>query len=270
MRFGFLFILIVTCLISHSKIRLKVYSIETSDGYELLADNEEYCPISLKLILSLQNLTSSVDTNAIHIVPSHVSGHKLAILKSKDKGKYKMSFTTRYVYGDVMKRNIDTSFTYFLPFEKGTRNRVAQGYNGWFSHRNENALDFAMPVGTTICAARGGIVLIVADTNNRGCGRKECAKYNNKIVIYHKDGTFGNYLHIDHHVALVREGDTVQTGQPIARSGNTGRTTGPHLHFSVGYYEFGKRITIETKFLTGNGSKKQMLKPMRWYSRKYD
>lgn len=51
--------------------------------------------------------------------------------------------------------------------------------------------------------------------------------------ILHDDGTMGVYLHMMKGSVTVREGQRVGAGSPIARSGNTGNSTGPHLHFVV-------------------------------------
>ena len=49
----------------------------------------------------------------------------------------------------------------------------------------------------------------------------------------HDDGTMGVYLHLQRGSVRVQPGQRIATGSPIARSGNTGRSTGPHLHFVV-------------------------------------
>ena len=55
----------------------------------------------------------------------------------------------------------------------------------------------------------------------------------NYVKIRHDDGTIGNYVHLQHDGVLVEVGDKVRTGDVIGMSGNTGFTTGPHLHFEV-------------------------------------
>ncbi|MCO6717057.1 M23 family metallopeptidase, partial [Streptomyces sp. CHB19.2] len=55
----------------------------------------------------------------------------------------------------------------------------------------------------------------------------------NFVRILHDDGTMSVYLHLQRGSIKVAEGQWVRTGQPLASSGNTGRSTGPHLHFVV-------------------------------------
>ena len=86
--------------------------------------------------------------------------------------------------------------------------------------------DFAVPSGTTVVAAHGGTV-VKAGGNGAGDG----PAYGNAIVIKHGNGTYSQYAHLSQ--VDVRAGQIVKTGQRIALSGNTGNSTGPHLHFEI-------------------------------------
>ena len=142
---------------------------------------------------------------------------------------------------------------------------MSQGYNGNFSHQGKNSLDFTMPEGTKICAARGGIVIEVKVDSNRGCASKRCIKDANNIVVYHDDGTFSEYAHLQKRGSKVEPGDKVIPGQVIGISGNTGFTSGPHLHFEVFYFEKEKRITVKSQFDI-KGGKVEYLKEMEDYT----
>lgn len=127
--------------------------------------------------------------------------------------------------------NID-SYVYELPFKRGDKYKVVQGYGGLFSHRHIAALDFEMPVGTPVHAARGGIIYSYKDNSDEG---GIFSKYKNKanyIIIKHDDGSFGCYWHLQKNGVLVKKGK-VNTGQQIGISGATGLVLRPHLHFSV-------------------------------------
>ena len=82
-------------------------------------------------------------------------------------------------------------------------------------------LDFPADVGTVIHAAAGGLVL---STDRH-------ADYGNMVEIDHGNGLSTRYAHTS--IALVKVGDLVKRGQPVAQVGTTGRSTGPHLHFEV-------------------------------------
>ncbi|WP_326604448.1 MULTISPECIES: M23 family metallopeptidase [unclassified Streptomyces] len=86
--------------------------------------------------------------------------------------------------------------------------------------------DFAVPIGTKVEAAHGGVV-VKAGPNGGGDG----PAYGNAIVIKHDNGMYSQYAHlsrIDVHI-----GQSVEKGQQIALSGNTGNSSGPHLHFEI-------------------------------------
>ena len=132
---------------------------------------------------------------------------------------------------------------YHLPFppaddvDAGTANPliVSQGFQGYYSHSNRQryAVDFDVPVGTPIAAARDGYVYAVKKDSNSGCASSACADQANYIRILHGDGTETFYLHLDYEGAFVEVNDHVCAGDIIGASGDTGWTTGPHLHFSV-------------------------------------
>ena len=122
-----------------------------------------------------------------------------------------------------------------VPFPDGAAYLISQGAHGYFSHNGDSAhaLDFACPVGTPIAAARSGVVIAAREDSSTGCGDRSCASEANYIEIDHGDGTIGRYYHLAYDGVDVSVGEQVCTGQVIGRSGNTGFSTGPHLHFEV-------------------------------------
>jgi murein DD-endopeptidase MepM/ murein hydrolase activator NlpD len=99
-----------------------------------------------------------------------------------------------------------------------------QGGSMW-SHKHSGQ-DFAVPVGTAVKAASSGVV-VKAGPNGGGDG----SAYGNAIVIKHGNGTYSQYAHLSQ--VKVNVGQTVPTGKVIALSGNTGNSSGPHLHFEI-------------------------------------
>ncbi|MEU5321330.1 M23 family metallopeptidase [Streptomyces sp. NPDC021056] len=86
--------------------------------------------------------------------------------------------------------------------------------------------DFAVASGTKVFAAHGGTV-VKAGGNGAGDG----SAYGNAIVIKHANKTYSQYAHLSR--IDVKVGQVVKTGQRIALSGNTGNSSGPHLHFEI-------------------------------------
>ena len=88
--------------------------------------------------------------------------------------------------------------------------------------KNHEGIDMAAPIGTPVLAAAVGEVIYAGD-HVRG--------YGNMVVVKHKDDLVTVYAH--NSLLLVHTGDRVSVGQEIARVGDTGRSTAPHLHFEV-------------------------------------
>jgi murein DD-endopeptidase MepM/ murein hydrolase activator NlpD len=145
------------------------------------------------------------------------------------------------------------SYVYNLPFKEGSSHKVVQGYGGWFSHSGIAALDFYMPVGTPVYAAREGIVYSYKEDSDKG-GLLPCYKKQaNYIIIKHTDGSYGCYWHLQQNGVVTKKG-AVQKGQLIAYSGNTGFVLAPHLHFSVkNKLNYDKDSFVRTKFNTAEG-----------------
>lgn len=100
-----------------------------------------------------------------------------------------------YFYSSDVTANLD-EFTYELPYEKGNAFQVVQGYGGLFSHKNKAALDFDMPAGTAVYAARGGVIYSFKDDSDEGGPFQRYEKKANYIIIRHPDGSFGCYWHL--------------------------------------------------------------------------
>ena len=134
----------------------------------------------------------------------------------------------RAVFGDPAESE------YILPYPPGTSYRLMQGYcypQG--GHRNKLAYDFETPVGAQVIAARSGLVMKVRG-DLPDDGRQPEPGQHNHILIKHDDGTVAFYAHLKQNSILVKVGDRVSQGRPIASSGNSGNTKGlPHLHFGV-------------------------------------
>lgn len=93
-------------------------------------------------------------------------------------------------------------------------------------HRLHRGVDLHLHIGDSVVAAYPGKV-VVSKYNRRG--------YGNYIMVEHANGTRTLYGHLQKR--LVNVGDTVEGGQLIGKGGNTGRSSGPHLHFEIRYGE---------------------------------
>ncbi len=126
---------------------------------------------------------------------------------------------------------------YRVPFAVSSRYRVSQGFHGTITHLDPSstfAVDIAMPIGTGIVAAREGVVVEIAYAHFAGLADDPRGMPPANLVrIAHDDGTYAIYVHLDRASVRVRPGQEVRRGELIAASGNTGFSTGPHLHFAI-------------------------------------
>jgi murein DD-endopeptidase MepM/ murein hydrolase activator NlpD len=211
---------------NHVKLETKKHEA----GETLLVRNDLYAPVQIELRLEQLDNVLGAPAKPINWVLPPRSHIRLATLAPKDASKplrYKPKL--RYALGDP--RLVPTQHHYPLPWRGGPF-RLTQGANGKYSHftpKGRYAMDIAMPEGTPIVAARGGMV-VKTENNQSGRGNNPAGNF---VRILHDDGTMGVYLHLMQGSVSVREGQRVNTGSLLARSGNTGNSTGPHLHFVV-------------------------------------
>jgi len=125
---------------------------------------------------------------------------------------------------------------YRAPFAVGSTYTVSQAYPVQITHVTPDsryAVDIALPDGTPVYAARAGTVINVRHDSFRGAAAPAMLDQANVLEILHDDGTIAIYAHLQWDAIRVRIGQRVALGEYIANSGNTGFTTGPHLHFAV-------------------------------------
>ncbi|WP_187270930.1 M23 family metallopeptidase [Neolewinella aurantiaca] len=127
-----------------------------------------------------------------------------------------------------------------------------QSYHGSFSHNNDGAryaIDFALSVGDTVCAAADGYVVGVIEGYEKGGNDSKWMDYANFINLYHPTkNVYTQYVHLKKNGSLVEVGDRVAAGQAIGISGATGWTSKPHLHFNVVRWIEGKRVSVPATF----------------------
>ncbi|MFC8015238.1 transglycosylase family protein [Streptomyces cinereoruber] len=113
-----------------------------------------------------------------------------------------------------------TRLTHVAPIV-GARIGTAYRQPGSWSAGFHTGVDFPVPEGTAVKAVAEGTVVAAGSQG----------AYGNAVIIQHDDGYFTLAAHLSD--VLVQEGDRVLPGQHIGHSGNTGNSTGPHLHFEV-------------------------------------
>ena len=120
---------------------------------------------------------------------------------------------------------------------------------------NHNGIDIAVKVGDTICSTFNGVVRFSKATDTG---------YGTLVIVRHDNGLETYHGHLSKR--LVEAGDRVVAGQPIALGGNSGRSTGPHLHFECRY--MGQSFDPERiiNFTTGDLRREELLLKRSYFS----
>ncbi|WP_236196240.1 peptidoglycan DD-metalloendopeptidase family protein [Pseudomonas glycinae] len=192
--------------------------------------NDLYAPVEIALAFTGMSNVRGAPTQTIRRVLPARSNTRLALLTAVSGGK-PLVYTPQFHYSLGDPAGGAQGYRYPFPWRGGPF-RLSQGANGDYSHfgpKNKYAMDIAMPVGTPIIAARAGVVVKTENSQN-GRGTDPSGNF---VRILHDDGTMGVYLHLKQGSVSVREGQRVTVGSPLALSGNTGNSSGPHLHFVV-------------------------------------
>ena len=266
----FNFILCINATFSTSAQSIQIfYESNYHGGYILYAHSNEIYPVSIYLDLDLTNLKFSERNQKIFVIPARTGRLRIGEITAINNNPVRLSYKLRTTLGDVTQKKYDTSYIYDLPFKKGNSYKVIHGYSGILSLQNQDGVDFSMPEGTEIVAAREGLVIQIAEKNTQSCPQEECKNYNNYIIVMHSDKSFAYYGHIKYNGAKCKIGDKVKKGDVIAESGNVGWSSGPHLYFSCFLGDFEKWRTFKTKFKIENSDKGEMLQEGREYLRNY-
>lgn len=199
--------------------------------------NDYYGPVEVHLALSnAENVLSDLPMPATVLVPPRQEVRALGLEVMNPSKSYRYRLKATSVLGPPDAREAP-DVTYRIPFAGGSAYEVTQAFFGEFSHNSpesEYAVDIAMPEGTPIVAARDGVVMDVnRDFSGNGDDFAKYAARANAVRILHDDGTMAEYAHLKLESVRVIPGSRVRAGQVIAESGNTGFSTGPHLHFVI-------------------------------------
>jgi murein DD-endopeptidase MepM/ murein hydrolase activator NlpD len=235
---------------------LEIVERREGDRVVLLARLKDCSEATITLSMKLENMAASQPL-PLTVDAAGRPWFELVTLRPIDPDLYR-HYSFRYDWEPGGRSDSKPRSTvYSLPYVGG-KYKVIQGYLGALSHyrgsQNEYAIDFAMPVGTKVCAAFEGTVAAFRQDSDLGGADEKFAPCDNYMVVKHADGTFAEYRHLKKAGVLVKLGQNVQRHQPLAISGNSGYSTGPHLHFAVFYNIDGKtRKTIPTRFKTDAG-----------------
>lgn len=237
------------------KVCMESVTMPDGRGIELWVNSQRPGAVTITLEQMMENLAPDVGA-PIEVVLEKAGRVRVAALRAvKDDESWRHSYRFHCMSGNKHAVH-DETYLYGIPLALNFPARISQGFHGRFSHSdigNKFAVDFDVPEGTPVFAAREGTVVELEQNFTSG-GPSEPLENANAVRVQHPDGTIGEYGHLRHNGAAVKIGQKVKRGDLLGYSGNTGRSTGPHLHFDVHVPVDGKvSRSVPIQFYTNEG-----------------
>ncbi|HOX41163.1 MAG TPA: peptidoglycan DD-metalloendopeptidase family protein [bacterium] len=177
---------------------------------------------TLKFVNDLDNINSIKPGTKLKIPPKGYEVSAAQIAKKESEKKAKLASASR---NTVTRSSATSKRTYAGEYQNNggislivpiSHNGISRGLG-----KGHTGIDYRAGIGTPVKAAADGVVIQTSTGWSGG--------YGNEIVVSHGNGVATRYAHLNN--ILVSPGDNVSQGEVIGKSGNTGRSTGPHLHF---------------------------------------
>jgi len=219
--------------------------------------NRIYGPVALSIRFSeARNVVSEPPLPALFVLEARVERELVTIGPLDRTRSWEYRIETAGIPGHPEARHRPER-PYRAPVPAGRRFRIGQAFGGAYSHTttsSHHAVDIDMPTGTPVHAARAGLVMDMArHFHGTGEDPRRYGPRANFVRILHEDGSMAVYAHLGYEGVIVRLGDRVERGQQIGVSGNTGYSTGPHLHFVVQVNRAMELVSVPFEFEGENG-----------------
>ncbi len=222
---------------------------------EILAQNNGPAPMLVTVDLGKSVNVSADHASPIIVVSKPNETLMVATVRATDSSKaFRLAVSYKFSIGDPDAVH-DSGAVYLLPLRDGLKLMVGQVVGGKITTHtgpdSRYAVDFDVPIGSPVVAARSGIVVDIDQGYTAG-GNDPKLKANH-VLILQEDGTVAEYSHLSANRVTVNFGQKVEAGELIGYSGNTGYSSGPHLHFAV---------LTDTR--TADGNAKYLSHPVRF------
>lgn len=228
-----------------------------ANGVMLVAQNTFFGPVQIAFrVHPIENVSTDTKRSGLTVLPPRSETELVFVGKSAEQVDLRFDSEFQFIPGQPGAEHRPEQ-PYRLPYALSSSVRVSQAYPGTKTHgdpASQYAVDFVMPVGTDVFAARDGVVIEVAsDFFESGTDYEVDGPRANVVRVLHADGTMALYVHLNWNTIRVVPGQRVRRGEYLADSGNTGFTTGPHLHFVVQRNEGGALVAVPLEFAGANG-----------------
>jgi len=237
------------------RVRLRQEGSKSSPLYYVF--NDYWGPVEVELSLNdAENVLSEPELPARFVVPGQKEELLVGLGARDPQQGFRFQLRVSAVPGPP-KDELVQDIVLRTPFAPGKAYPVSQGFNGSKTHTGEDstyAIDIAMPEGSPVHAVRDGVVMDVEEDFNAGGTDEKYADKANHVRVLHDDGTMALYAHLQLASVIVRPGARVRAGQLLARSGNTGFSSGPHLHFAIQQNIGMKLVSLPFEFQQMDGS----------------
>jgi murein DD-endopeptidase MepM/ murein hydrolase activator NlpD len=239
------------------KPEVRLFQQGRSDGVALIAQNTYYGPVQIAFRLKpIENVSLQTKRSGLAVLPPRSETEIVVVGKSVENVDLRFDSEFQFIPGEPGAVH-QPDQPYRLPYALSTSVRVSQAYPVKKTHTDSSsqyAIDFVMPIGTDVFAAREGVVIEVAsDFFEAGTDYEVDGPRANVVRVLHDDGTMALYVHLNWNTIRVVPGQRVRRGEYLADSGNTGFTTGPHLHFVVQRNEGGTLVAVPLEFASSGG-----------------